>query len=97
VAVAAVSRDSPHSHRRYSETLYISIPLLSDWSGEATAGFGIGRALDGMPGVPKRCSFLLGADQRVHGEWIHDDNELPDLDAILSAAARLQAGPGIDE
>ena len=89
MAVVAVSRDSPHSHRRYSEALYISIPLLSDWSGRATDGFGVARNLDGMRDVPKRCCFLVGADQRVHGAWCYEDDELPDIDAILTAAAQM--------
>jgi peroxiredoxin len=90
VAVLAVSRDSPFSHRSYSESLYLTIPLLSDWTGDATRGFGVAQTLAGLPEVPMRTCFLIGGDGVVHGAWRYADDELPDVDVLLTAARAAQ-------
>ena len=37
-----ISRDSPWSHASWATTLGVeNVPLLSDWNGEATRGFGV--------------------------------------------------------
>ena len=38
----AISRDSPWSHAAWATTMGVDgVPLLSDWNGEATRGFGV--------------------------------------------------------
>jgi hypothetical protein len=54
-------------------------------------------AIVGVDDDPKRCSFLVGADQRIHGAWRYDDDQLPDIDDTLRASARMRAGRRIDE
>ena len=89
----AISRDSPFSHARYGETLYLTIPLLSDWTGAATREFGVAQTLAGLPDVPARTSFLIERGGRIHSVWRYADDEVPDLDPILHASTKLRHGP----
>jgi peroxiredoxin len=92
VRVYGVSRDSPYSHVAWSEVLELNFPLLSDWNGEATTGFGVARAgLGGMRGVAERSAFLIDADGTVRGAWRYETGEVPDVDELLSAARALPA------
>jgi peroxiredoxin len=83
-----ISRDSPWSHAAWTSTLGVEgVPLLSDWGGEATHGFGVARELDGMADVPARCAFLIEGDT-VRASW-QLRSELPDIDAVIAAASSL--------
>ena len=83
-----ISRDSPWSHAAWTSTLGVEgVPLLSDWDGEATHGFGVARELDGMADVPARCAFLIEGDT-VRASWPLG-SELPDIDAVIAAASPL--------
>ena len=61
-----------------------TVPLLADWAGEATLGFGVARELDGMANVAARSAFLIDGDT-VRASWLLD-GDLPDIAAILAAA-----------
>ncbi len=87
----AISRDSPHSHRAWREVLDLDFPLLSDWNGEATAAFRVGRAYHGMNDVPERTAFLLDETRTIRAAWRYVDNEVPDVDELLTAAANLRS------
>lgn len=82
-----ISRDSPWSHEQWSLTLDSSVPLLSDWEGEATRGFGIAIERLGMTNVSARSAFLIEGDT-VRAAWSLG-SDLPDLDAVLAAALSL--------
>ena len=83
-----ISRDSPWSHASWTSTLGVEgVPLLSDWDGEATRGFGVVRELDGMADVPARCAVLIEGDS-VRASWPLG-SELPDIDAVIAAASPL--------
>ena len=83
-----ISRDSPWSHAAWTSTLGVEgVPLLSDWDGEATHGFGVARELDGMADVSARCAFLIEGDT-VRAAW-QLRSELPDIDAVIAAASSL--------
>ena len=86
VRAFGISRDSPWTHIAWKQALDLDFPLLSDWNGEATDGFGLGREFRGMTGVPRRAAVLVGQDGTVRGRWEYDDSELPDFDALLQAA-----------
>jgi len=60
-------------------------PLLSDWDGEATRGFGVARTIDGMADVAARSAFLIEGDT-VRAAWMLG-TELPDVDAVIAAAS----------
>lgn len=85
----AVSRDSPYSHRRYSEQQWLTFPLLSDWSGEAVRAFGVTQTLDGLAGTPVRSCFLIDAAGIIRGSWRYGNDEVPDVEALLAAAHAL--------
>ena len=87
--IFGISRDSPWTHIAWKQALDIDLPLLSDWNGEATEGFGMARELAGFRGIPERSAFLVDGDGIVRAAWRYDDPELPDLDQILKAAAEL--------
>jgi peroxiredoxin len=65
------------------------LPLLSDWNGDVTEGFGLAREFIGFQGVPQRSAFLVDGDGVVRGAWRYDDSEVPDLDVLLDAARTL--------
>jgi peroxiredoxin Q/BCP len=89
VRAFGISRDSPWTHIAWKQALDLDFPLLSDWNGEATDGFGVGREFRGMLGVPERTAFLIGQDGTVRGRWRYDDSEVPDFDALIAAAQAL--------
>ena len=83
-----ISRDSPWSHVSWAETLGVeNVPLLSDWNGEATKGFGVGFELQGMREVAARSAFLIEGDT-VRASWMLW-REMPNVDAVIAAASLL--------
>ena len=85
----AVSRDSPYTHVAWTQALDLTFPLLSDWNGEATHGFGVAIEHNGMRDVSARSAFLLDAEGAVRGAWAYETSELPDVDVLLEAARAL--------
>jgi peroxiredoxin len=84
-----VSRDSPYTHVAWTQALDLDVPLLSDWNAEATRGFGVAFEHRGMRDVSRRSAFLLDGEGIVRGAWEYANDELPDLDEILTAARGL--------
>lgn len=90
----AISRDSVWSHAAWSRTLGIeAVPLLSDWNGEATRGFGVATRSREMEDVAARTAFLL-EDGTVRQAW-ELGGELPDVDAVLEAARGVRSKPEV--
>jgi peroxiredoxin len=80
-----ISLDGPWSHRAWAEALGVtSVPLLSDARAEAATAFGV---LGESHGVPRaaRSAFLV-TNGVVAAGWLLR-GELPDIDAIVAAAA----------
>ena len=88
-----ISRDSPWTHIAWTQALELNFPLLSDWNGEATIGFGLARDFRGYKGIPERSAFLVDRDGLARGAWRYDDGEVPDFDALLAAARELTGEP----
>ena len=66
----------------------MDVPLLSDWNGEAVRGFDVSvRPLE-MDDVPARCAFLVKDGTTVRETWLLG-RELPDIDAVVAAAAEV--------
>ncbi len=86
VAVYAISRDSPYTHIAWAQVLDLTFPLLSDWNGEATDGFGVAHEYRGFRGVSERSAFLVDTGGTVRGAWRYESSEVPEMDALLSAA-----------
>jgi peroxiredoxin len=69
--------------------LDLEFPLLSDWNGEATDGFGIAHEYRGMKGVSRRSAFLIDGEDVIRGAWEYGSNEVPDMDELLAGAHEL--------
>jgi peroxiredoxin len=84
-----ISRDSPWTHISWMQALDLTVPLLSDWNAEAVHGFELARSYRGMDDVPVRSAFLVDQGGTVRRAWRYDDDEVPDLDAIVAASQAL--------
>jgi peroxiredoxin Q/BCP len=80
-----ISRDSPWTHVAWMQALDLDFPLLSDWNGEATRGFGVAYEHRGLRDVSARSAFLIDREGVVRAAWRYETSELPDLDTILDA------------
>ena len=84
-----ISRDSPWTHIAWSQALDLNFALLSDWNGDATHGFRVGREYRGMRNVSDRSAFLVDRGGTVRGAWHYDTGQVPDFDELLAAAKAL--------
>jgi glutaredoxin-dependent peroxiredoxin len=82
----AVSRDSPWTHVAWTQALDLDFPLLSDWNGEATNGFGVAFEYRGLRDVSERSAFLIDRDGTIRGAWRYEPSEIPDFDELLAAS-----------
>ena len=80
-----ISRDSPWTHVAWTQALDLDFPLLSDWNGDATRGFGVAYEHRGLRDVSARSAFWIDEDGVVRGAWRYEPSELPDLDEIVGA------------
>ena len=87
--VYGISRDSAWTHIAWAQALDLDVPLLSDWNGEATYGFGVAHERTGMRDVAERTAFLVDTDGTVRSAWRYGSDEVPDVDELLSAARAL--------
>jgi peroxiredoxin len=85
----AVSRDSPYTHVAWTQALDLDFPLLSDWNGDATRGFGVAMEHRGLRDVSERTAFLIDGEGVVRGAWRYGTSELPDFDVLLASARAL--------
>ena len=85
----AASRDSPWTHVAWMQALDLETPLLSDWNGDATKGFGIAFEYRGMRDVSERSVFLIDRDGIIRGAWSYETAEIPDFDVLVAAAQAL--------
>ena len=65
------------------------MPLVSDWNGDATHGFGIAHEYRGLKDIPQRTAFLVDRGGTVRGAWRYEAGEVPDFDELLAAAQAL--------
>src|SRR5215212_5673824 len=87
-----ISRDSAWTHIAWRQALDLEFALLSDWNAEAVHGFGIAHEYRGLADVAERSAFLVDTDGVVRGAWRYGTGEVPDMDELLAAARRLNAG-----
>jgi peroxiredoxin len=72
--------------------LDFEFPLLSDWNGEATEGFGIAHEYRGMKDVSRRSAFLVDGEGVIRGVWEYGSSEVPDMDDLLESARDMPRG-----
>jgi peroxiredoxin len=92
VRIFGVSRDSPYSHRSWSQQQWLSYGLLSDWSGQCVRAFGAAQDRGGLVDSPVRSTFLIGSDGVIRRAWRHADAAVPDIGEQLEAAQELGTG-----
>src|SRR3954453_679623 len=80
-----ISRDSPWTHVAWTQALDLDFPLLSDWNGDATRGFGVAYEHRGLRDVSARSAFLIDRDGAVRGAWSYETSQVPDFDELLAA------------
>jgi peroxiredoxin len=81
----AISRDQPWTHVAWTQALDLTFPLLADYNGDATRGFGVAFDFRGLKDVSARSAFLVDRDGVVRGAWAYEASELPDFDELLEA------------
>src|SRR3954454_12091401 len=91
VRVVGISRDSAWTHIAWRQVLDLNFPLLSDWNADATHGFGIAHEFQGLRDVSERTAFLVDTEGVVRATWRFDTTEVPDVEALLTAARALEA------
>jgi peroxiredoxin len=84
-----VSRDSPWTHLAWAQALDLTVPLLSDWNGEATRAFDVGHTYRDFSAVSERCAFIVDSDGVVRFARSYGASEVPDVDELLDAARSL--------
>jgi peroxiredoxin len=84
-----ISRDSPWTHVAWTQALDLDFPLLSDWNGDATRGFGVAYEHRGLREVSARSAFIVDRGGVVRAAWAYETSELPDVDEILTAAGSV--------
>jgi peroxiredoxin len=89
VRAFGISRDSPYTHIAWSQALDLSVPLLSDWHGDAARSFGVAFEFRGLRDVAARSAFLVDAGGTVRGSWRYEPSDVPDLDVLLAAVREL--------
>lgn len=96
VEVAALSVDSPYSHRVWAEELHLPFPLLSDFGREFVTSYGVPtRDIRLLPAVAGRSAFLVDASEIVRYVWYQPEGRgLPPVEEILEAARQLPEAPG---
>jgi peroxiredoxin len=89
--ILAISVDSPHCHRSWSDHQHLSFPLLSDfWPHGAVARlYGVFREADG---VSDRALFFIDANGTVRDVWVaHHIDVPPGLSIVFDALQRMEA------
>jgi peroxiredoxin len=91
VEVAAISVDSPYSHRAWAESLDVPYPLLSDFNREFSEKYGVPlRDMRLLARVAARSAFIVDAEGIVRYVWNQPEGRaLPPVDEILQAARSL--------
>jgi peroxiredoxin len=89
VRAYGISRDSPWTHVAWTQALDLDFPLLSDWNGDATKGFGVAYEHRGLRDVSARSAFAIDRDGVVRAAWRYEPAELPDFDEILETVRRI--------
>ena len=85
--VYGISIDSFFSLKAFKQSQNLNFTLLSDFSKEQSANFGVlNNDHFGMIGVAKRSAFVLDGNMKlVHSEILEDAGNLPDFDKIKEA------------
>jgi peroxiredoxin len=89
--VAAISVDSPYSHRAWAKELQVDYPLISDFAREFAKSYKVPLTTDGaLPGTTTRSAFVIDSDKIVRYVWYAPQGkERPDAHEILQVVRAL--------
>ena len=87
VLVLGVSRDDDASHRAFAKNRRIPFPLLCDPTGAIHAAYGAVM----LGGLPRRVSYLIGADLRVVAVFDSHLRPAAHAEKMMDAARALRA------
>lgn len=80
-SVAAVSADTPWSHRAFAEQRGLTFPLLSDFQGEVLSEYGVRHEL----GFPERAYFVIDSGGVVQTRRVEESpGDQPPLSEVLA-------------
>jgi glutaredoxin-dependent peroxiredoxin len=89
VQAYGISRDSPWTHVAWTQALDLNFPLLSDFNGEATHGFGVAYEHRGLRDVSARSAFVIDTEGVLRAAWRYEPAQLPNLDEIVETAEKV--------
>jgi peroxiredoxin len=89
--VAAISVDSPYSHRAWAKELGLEYPLVSDFARTFAVGYHVPLSTDTvLPGTTSRTAFVIDSDRILRYVWYAPEGKgLPDVEEILQAVRSL--------
>ena len=89
--VAAISVDSPYSHRAWAEQLNVGYPLISDFGREFARAYHVPLSTSGLlPGTTTRSAFVVDARKNVRYVWYAPEGKgLPPVNEVLTAVRAI--------
>jgi len=91
-SVYGVSVDPPFPQLAFLDAYDVSFPLLSGFSNDVAADYGVRREEGPLRGIAERAAFVIAPDRTVVYDWLVTDPQIfPDLDAIQAALAEAGA------
>jgi len=89
--VAAISVDSPYSHRAWAKELEIEYPLISDFTRTFAVDYHVPLSTDGaLPGTTSRSAFVVDSKKIIRYAWYAPGGKnKPPVEEILNAARAL--------
>lgn len=89
--VAAISVDSPYSHRAWAKELGVEYPLISDFARTFARDYHVPlRNVGPLPGTTNRSAFVIDSDRILQYVWYAPQGKgLPDVEEILAAVRSL--------
>ena len=90
VRVLAISGDSVHSHRAFSEQYNLRVPLLSDTDGAVAKRYGVGVEDEAAGYLTHRAVFVIDHSETVQYAWKSEDPSVrPGTEEIRSAIEEI--------
>jgi len=89
--IAAIAVTATFSQMAFAKHLGVSFPLLSDWSRETCAAYGVRYDVwKEHDGLAKRSLFVIDGSATIRYRWVTDDAlEMPVIEDALEAMASL--------
>ncbi len=89
--VAAISVDSPYSHRVWAKELGVAYPLISDFARTFAADYHVPLSTGtALPGTTGRSAFVIDSDRILRYVWYAPEGKgRPDVAGILQVVREL--------